>query len=103
MSSIRIPLRRRAIPLCEKKAIIDASETKKTCELSAEFGLPTSTIRKILSIRHKVNAAVAQGQSGNRAKLTGARNPQLDKIMLDWLKESTDAGNQLSGTVIKVC
>lgn len=94
--------KRKAINLALKKQIVDASTSMSISQLSARFGLPNSTIRKILSIRQKVQQAIEQGRDGTRAKLTGSRNPELDRAVQDWLQVARNQGVAVSGPQLKV-
>lgn len=94
--------KRKAICLFKKKQIIDASVNKSVSELSLQFQLPTSTIRKILSIRDKVQQAIDEGRDAKRAKLTGSRNPELDLEVRRWLQTMREQNVPVNGPELKV-
>jgi hypothetical protein len=94
--------KRKAINLALKKRIVDASSSMSVNQLSVHFGLPNSTIRKILSIRQKIQQAIEEGKDGTRAKLTGSRNPELDTAMQKWLQQARENGVPVNGPQLKV-
>ena len=100
----KLKRKRRTISLDVKKALIEASKTKKVAELVIDFDLPDSTIKTILNDKNKdkILKAIDDGASGKRAKLKGAKHSDLEEAILEWLKEVRSDNLPVDGPLLKV-
>ncbi|KAI1721989.1 hypothetical protein DdX_04282 [Ditylenchus destructor] len=70
---------RRVLTLQKKKEILDAHEQEKSwVKLSKQFDLPDSTIRTIVSNKHKIISALDEGSEAKRTKVCSAKHPELE-------------------------
>ena len=100
----KLKRKRRTISLDVKKALIEASKTKKVAELVIEFDLPDSTIKTILNDKNKdkILKAIDDGAGGKRVKLKGAKHSDLEEAILKWLKEVRSENIPVDGPILKV-
>jgi hypothetical protein len=96
--------KRQTISLGEKELIIDASATKTTAQLRSHFNnnYSESTIRTIIKDKDKILQAIDDGAGGKRAKLRGAKHPNLEEALLKWLKDVRSENVAVDGPMLKV-
>jgi hypothetical protein len=95
--------KRRVISLDLKKKIIDAStDTKKSDDLSKQFGVPASSIRNILRDKAAILKAIEEGGEAKRVKLRGAKQEDLEEAVLQWFKSVRSNNMQISGPLLAV-
>ncbi|KAI1697062.1 tc5 transposase DNA-binding domain-containing protein [Ditylenchus destructor] len=93
---------RRVLTLQKKKEILDAHEQEKSwVKLSKQFDLPDSTIRTIVSNKHKIISALDEGSEAKRTKVCSAKHPELESATVSWLKSARNQNIELSGPLIK--
>ena len=77
--------KRQDIDLETKKQIIDASNKgQKNTEIAKKYDIDPSTISKILKQKDQILAAIEEGSSANRKRISKPSN--LDNAVLSWLK-----------------
>ncbi|KAI1698859.1 tc5 transposase DNA-binding domain-containing protein [Ditylenchus destructor] len=92
---------RRVLTL-QKKEILDAYEQEKSwVVLSKQFDLPDSTIRTIVSNKHKILSALDEGCQAKRSRVFTAKHEEIEKGMVSWMKSARSQNIELSGPLIK--
>ncbi|KAI1710591.1 tc5 transposase DNA-binding domain-containing protein [Ditylenchus destructor] len=93
---------RRVLTLQKKKEILDAYEQEKSwVVLSKQFDLPDSTIRTIVSNKHKILSALDEGCQAKRSRVFTAKHEEIEKGMVSWMKSARSQSIELSGPLIK--
>jgi hypothetical protein len=98
--------KRQTISLADKQTIIEASKTKpKTADLVKHFDnkYVYTTIDTILKNKDKILQAIEDGAGEKRAKLKGAKYPELEEALLNWLKDVRSENVSVDGPLLKAC
>ena len=94
--------------LKEKKEIIDAAkkepnQSKLAREMSKKWGIEVkrTTVKRILSKKDAIEAAIRAGIPSKRKKLKPAKHSELDEGVLIWLKQAREQNLPIVGDLIK--
>ena len=85
----------------DKLEIIREFEAGKTREtIIKDYNVPKSTLGRILQSKEKIELKCLQGQ-GRHKKMRLAEYPELEKCLVDWLKQCLDSNIPVSGPIIQ--
>ncbi|XP_065218086.1 tigger transposable element-derived protein 6-like [Planococcus citri] len=94
---------RKVLSLAEKLSIInecDKNVGAKQCDLAKSFGIPTSSLRTILSKRKAIEDASEEFES-KRKKIRCGKHDELEKILLDWFTQARAMNIPIDGPLLK--
>lgn len=95
--------KQQSISIETKRKIIDESEAGKSYgKLAREYELPRSTVQTIVENKAKILEAIDSGIGPKRARLTTAKNPELEASVLAWFTQVRGEKVVVTGPLLKV-
>ncbi|KAI1717696.1 tc5 transposase DNA-binding domain-containing protein [Ditylenchus destructor] len=94
---------RRVLCLQDKKEVLDAYEKEKSwVKLSKQFnGLPSSTIKTIVSNKRKILNALDQGGQAKRSRIYPVKHEEIETGVISWIKSRKSQNIEISGPLIR--
>jgi transposase-like protein len=86
----------------KQKIITESAAGKSYGQLAKDFGLAKSTVSTIVSNKDKISNAIEGGIGAKRARLTNAKNPDLEEAVLTWFKQVRSLNVAVTGPLLKV-
>ena len=98
-----ITQKRTAVTLNTKKEIIEAAENSSNkTELANQFGIKRPTLQNILKNKEGILAAIDDGNSAKRKRVTKGKHEDVEKSLVRWVKTVRSQNIPVTGELLKV-
>jgi transposase len=86
----------------KKEVIAEVNSGKSMAKVALEFGISKSTVHGIVMQKGAIEEAVDQGVGSKRKNLKNSNYADLDKSLLEWLKQARSLNLPVSGPLLQV-
>lgn len=101
----RVVMKRRALTLIQKVAILDRlAQGEGSTTVARNFGLSEGTVRSVKKCEDKIRSSVAAGAPHNAKMTFYARDAilqRMEKVLIEWIDDQNSKNIEIDGTIIR--
>lgn len=101
----RVVMKRRALTLIQKVAILDRlAQGEGSTTVARNFGLSEGTVRSVKKCEDKIRSSVAAGAPHNAKMTFYARDAilqRMEKVLIEWIDDQNSKSIEIDGTIIR--